>query len=837
MLALRSLASRLSEATDTTSAAELLAEHLLGLLPDAAARIYLLGPGDRCGTCNRARDCASRDRCFHLQTGVGEFTRPPGYVERIPQTDATWAATLAGNGPITPAAPPSELEVPAEAGSGRPTLLLPLIAAGEVVGAAGIRCDVLPDEQTASAVGAAMYLGATTFRVLSSLQTEGQRFKQILLVNELGRKVNSILNDDLLLRQAVVDIQRTFGFHNVMIFMRSGGTDRLVMRAQASQHVNPSRGETAVEVGQGIVGRACRRGRTELIQDVKEDPDFIDWFSDTKSEVAVPIQIGGVVEGVLNVENDRVHGFSESDRLVLETVAYQLAIAIENARLFGMVKEREDRYRVLVESNPGAVFHLDNAGRIIFTNPAATELTGFEKSDLVARAGGLADLAVEADRSVLDAAVSEALRGVEQHDLEFRVRHHDGSPRSVRVALQPLVGEDGDARGVVVLARDQTRENELQDQLRQSEKLSAIGSLVSGVAHELNNPLAGILGFAQLLLGRPTEEWKRQDVEKIEKNARRCQHIVENLLAFARQARMRKRLANINEVIDSVIRLNEYQFRMDNVEIQRDLDLRAPLLPLDVHRWQQVFINLAANAHQALVSSKEGERIIRFETRRRDAEMLIRVSDNGPGIPEEVKARIFEPFFTTKDAGTGLGLGICFGIVSEHGGTIDIDPSHRDGTCFRITMPIPAEAVEPEHVPAKKAKSHSEAGVSRRALVVDDEEYVCEVVGGALANHDYVVDTAPDAKAAIESIERNIYDVILSDVYMPGEMNGLELHDHLRQERPELAQRMIFLTGNILNESLMDSIAERGVRCIEKPFDIHQLAVTVNEVAGQGRVE
>jgi two-component system NtrC family sensor kinase len=828
MDALGTLAARLAETTDVPSAADLLAEHARRLVPQSGARVWLVAPGDLCATCMRARTCAARDRCLHLAADQGRFDLPPGHVERIPLADPGFAPAVAGR--ESTALPPEMAGVGGEAEG----LLLPLVAGGERLGVLGLRAPSIPPA-AGDALRVAACLAGSSMRALAGLQTDDRRLRQILLVNDLGRKVTSILNDDLLLRQAAIDIQRSFGFHNVMIFMRDGDPDRLALRAHASASGARPPPEGSVPIDRGVVGRACRRKATEVVADVARDSDFLPWWSDTRSEIAVPIQIGGAVEGVLNVESDRVDGFGESDRLVLETVANQMAIAIENARLFGMVKEREDRYRLLLESNPGAVFHLDETGRVTFTNTAASHLTGQGKTALAERLRTFSDLAVPEHRATLEQALGDALRGVARHDLDVRVQHADGHPRHVKAAFQPLVGEDGVPRGVVVLAIDQSREQELQAQLRQSERLSAIGSLVSGVAHELNNPLAGILGFSQLLLAKPPEEWTRQDVQKIERNAQRCQQIVENLLAFGRQARLRKKPADLNEVIDGVVRLNEYQFRMDDVAIERDLDLRVPKIPLDVPRWQQVFVNLAANAHQALVGSARTKgRKVRFETRRRGDEIVIRVSDNGPGIPAHLRARVFEPFFTTKETGTGLGLGICFGIVADHGGRIELAPDHGEGACFVITVPIPGESgAAPAAAPSAPAAA-SRDGRGRRALVVDDEAAVCEVVGGTLANHQYEVDMVADAEAALARIRERPYDVILTDLFMPGEMNGLGLFDVLSEERPALARRVIFLTGSTLSDQVADRIAGLGIRCIEKPFDIHELARTVNEVASAG---
>lgn len=825
------LASRLADATDVTSAAEFLAGHLLELVPGGGARVWLFGGGDRCGTCVRARDCGVRDRCLHLEASLGTFARPPGHDERIPRTDPMWVGPAEGRAPETPVSPPPQLEAHDSDEEGGVALLVPLLAGGEVVGVAGLRCPAPPSAEIETAVRIAAFLAASTFRLLLSLEMENRRCQQILLVSDLGRKVNSILDDSLLLKQAAVDIHRTFGFHNVMIFMRQAeGAVRLLLRAQASTYAMPSKLHSGVRLDQGIVGRACVRRATEIVSDVTQDPDFVSWFPDTKSEIAIPIQISGVVEGVLNVESDRIGSFGESERLVLETVANQLAIAIENARLFGMVKEREDRYRVLVESNPGAVIHLDAGGSIVFANPAASELTGREKDDLLTDGMTLTRLVRKESQTDLEEAISDALRGMPRRDVEIEIPHTDGNVRFAQASFQPLFGEQSEPQGVVVLVRDRTREKDLQNRLYQSEKLSAIGGLVSGVAHELNNPLAGIMGFAQLLLSRPTKEWTRRDVEKIEKNARRCRTIVENLLAFARQARLSRRLANLNEIIDSVLRLNEYQFHVDDIEILRDFDMRIPPLQLDVNRWQQVFVNLALNAHQAIVQADSPKRVIRFETRLKEDRVFVRVCDTGPGIPTEKRGRVFEPFFTTKEEGTGLGLGICYGIVTEHGGTIDLETTADEGTCFRISLPIEVQPLMPLPMEAEAKPTPSSTGLGRRILVVDDEEYVRDVIARTLESHHYAVDVVANGVSALQQIREHSYDAVLSDISMPGQYKGVELYDRVQEEWPDLAQRFVFLTGHMHDNALTAQIDARGGRCIEKPFDIHELARVVGKV-------
>ncbi len=831
---LGTLALRLSEATEPETAAERLLEWLReGLGPDVGARVYLLGVGDRCQLCPRQDRCAARDRCFHLTGTHGRFASPTLHDQRVPRLGTAWGEALMQSALPSPQPAPTEL-APAEGDESAPhALLIPLEAAGERVGIVGVRGTPEGLATLAGPLGVAAFLTASAIRLIGSLSTASRRFEQLLLVNDLGRKVNSILNDELLLRQAAVDIHRTFGFHNVMIFMVDGGRSHLELKAQASRFSVPARAHPRVKLGEGVVGRVHRSGRTEIVDDVTRDPAYVNWYPDTRSEIAVPIQIGGIVEGVLNVESDRVGAFGPSDRLVLETVANQIAIAVENARLFGMVKEREDRYRTLVESSPGAVLHLDSDGRIIYANPAACTVTGRSKGELLEGSGGLPELAISADREAVEAAITGALRGIRCRDLEFHIQHADGTLRWLTAALEPVVGEIGDPRGAVVLARDQTRERQLQEKLAQSEKLTAMGTLVSGVAHELNNPLAGILGFAQLLRGRPPTEWAHKDIENIEQSARRCQRIVESLLAFARQNRMTRRSANLNEIINGVLNLHEYQLRMDDIRIVRDLDPNLPSFPVDVTRWQQVLVNLTTNAHQAIVDADGKDRFIRFETQAREGHVILRISDSGPGIAESNRNLIFNPFFTTKESGTGLGLGICFGIVQEHGGRIELEESTGRGASFRITLPVTnaTEVALPVVMPA--APSPSGAGRGRRVLVVDDDVFVCDVVRRTLLNHRYEVVVAHTGAQALELAMDSNFDTILTDVRMPGDLDGIDLYDALVRKDPAFAARIVFMTGNILDSRTMERLEQISVRCVQKPFDIHELAGVVHDVSAQ----
>jgi two-component system NtrC family sensor kinase len=825
------LAARLAEAPDAESVGDALAEHLAEATPGGAVRVYVLAPGDRCGTCPRARECPTKDRCLHLVASHGAFASPPVHSERVPRTLPGWAEALTASRPQATLSPPPDLASGAR--SGDAVLLVPVRFGGATAGVAGVRTPAgapAPDGEQLSE--AAVLAGAALAASLARAEAQA-RFDQLVLVGDLGRKVNSTLNVDLLLRQAVVDVQRTFGYRHVSLFVVDQDARRATLRAHSSRYPRPGDGAESIALDEGIVGRAARAGRTVRVDDVAREADYVNWWPDTKSEVAVPVRIGGVVEAVVNVESDRAAAFDASDVLVLETAANQLANAIENARLFGRVKQSEEEYRALVESSPVAILQVDPAGRIAYANPAVEELTGYDRPTLLSRLSHASELAAPEGREALAEALARALAGKPQRGVEFRSIHADDRGRWVSAELQSL-SDSGGRKGVLLLARNVTRERELQDQLAQADKLKAMGEMVSGVAHELNNPLSGILGYAQLFLTRPTEEWPRGDMEKVEANARRCKKIVENLLTFARQQRSEKRPANLNEVVESVLALNEYPFRLDGIEIVRDFDPRLPQVSLDVSRWQQVFVNLATNAREAMLAARAPERRIRFVTRLRDDAIEVRVEDTGPGIPKDHVGRVFEPFFTTKEKGTGLGLGLCYGIVSDHGGTIGVESTPGAGATFVIRLPRSVPARDPAAPTRIDTAREARAGGGLRALVVDDEQVVRDVVTHVLELHGYEVSVARDASEAIEKVSREAYDVLLTDLRMPGELDGIGLARRLLETKPALGRRMVFMTGDILEHQAFHEIESMGLAYVKKPFDIRELARIVNEVTKDG---
>jgi len=373
-----------------------------------------------------------------------------------------------------------------------------------------------------------------------------------------------------------------------------------------------------------------------------------------------------------------------------------------------------------------------------------------------------------------------------------------------------------------------------QTQLIQSEKLSAVGQFVAGVAHELNNPLTAVIGFSDLLVQTSTDDKIRLHLERIAKNAHRCHKIVQNLLGFARQHPPERSLVAINGAIDEVLDIMAYDFRTGNVAIVREFQDDLPLILADRHQLQQVFVNILSNARQAIQAVRHDGRIV-IRTQLSAALVRIDLIDNGPGVRPEHLSRLFDPFFTTKPIGkgTGLGLSLCYGIVQEHGGTIRAQSELGQGATFVIELPVAPESAQLRDTDAALAPGGRRGGAGRRVLVVDDEEEILALTRELLRADGYEVETASSGEHGVAAVRRTRFDVIVSDWKMPG-MNGIQFYEHLLATDRAAASRVCFMTGDVINDSLQEFLRLQGRTCLPKPFSIKDFQDTVADLSERG---
>ncbi|MBI4240550.1 MAG: response regulator, partial [Candidatus Rokubacteria bacterium] len=361
-----------------------------------------------------------------------------------------------------------------------------------------------------------------------------------------------------------------------------------------------------------------------------------------------------------------------------------------------------------------------------------------------------------------DVAVEAMKAGAHDYILKERLVR---LPAAVARELREAEVRRAHVQSQVMLNETRERLDSATQKLLQAEKMTALGELVAGVAHEINNPLSSIMGYAQLLLGKDLPAEVRRRLETMLSEADRVARIVKNLLTFARKHPPEKNYLGLNGVIEKTLELKAYHFRVSQIRLEKNLAPDLPLTMLDFHQIQQVLFNLLNNAEQAIVEAARGG-TIRVSTRLVGDRIEARVADDGPGIPRDIQARVFEPFFTTKKEGkgTGLGLSLCYGIVQEHGGGIRLESQPGKGTTFVIDLPV----VREDPAPVEEAPRATPGAVPRlRVLVIDDEQSVQDFLVALLRERGHKVDTATDVPEALRKIAANGHDLIISDMKMP----------------------------------------------------------------------
>jgi len=474
-------------------------------------------------------------------------------------------------------------------------------------------------------------------------------------------------------------------------------------------------------------------------------------------------------------------------------------------------------------------------GTVIFSNSAHVQLFGYDPEG---EPPALEDFVAEGDAEVWSASVETALR--------------EGTWQG-RLTLQPLDGSEaipmaimlGSVRGALdeallfCVTRDIREELQRETQLRRAERLASIGTLIGGVAHELNNPLHAIQSFAELLLDEVNSESARADLVTISREAVRAAKIVSDLRMLARgtqqEAGERSRV-DLNDVVRHVLNTRRYHLEARNVELREDLT-RAPVVVMaEKGQLEQVVLNLVVNAEQAM-EEMERDSLLIIRTRPNDSGVSLHVIDNGPGIPGEHLERIFDPFWTTKEPGegTGLGLSLVLSIVTEHSGTVHVDSEIGKGTAFRIELPTVSEESEG---PAPE-KRFAPAARPLRVLIVDDEETIRSVFHRYLERRGHQVEEAERGEEALETIlaahaAGEDFDVIVSDLRMPG-MGGDELFRTLRDEGSGLQHRMLFMTGDAVGGDAARILATLEAPVIYKPIGLAEAAAEIERHAERRR--
>ncbi len=487
----------------------------------------------------------------------------------------------------------------------------------------------------------------------------------------------------------------------------------------------------------------------------------------------------------------------------------------------------ERNLRLVMDAVPDAIVVVDHAGRILEANEPAR---GMGATPGTTQRPTLFDSVNPDALALVQERLAAAFRGDVQR-LEVPLIRADGS-HGIAALLYAPVREGSAITRVLILARDVTDQRRSESQYQQAEKLAALGQVVSGVAHEINNPAAIISGFAQTLLLDDLKPEQRDMLQMMYDEATRIGRITASLLAFARAGGKQRALVDLNDIARRTFALRSYHLSTLNITVALDLDPGEPKIWADGSELQQLLLNLLINAEQALVTV-DPPRTIAVRSRADERDARLEIADSGPGIPTELRTRIFDPFFTTKPegVGTGLGLSICYGVARDHGGRIWVESEPGGGARFCVTLP--RDQREEARDPAAAPEPAPTAATGRLAvLVVDDEPSLREALLRFLQRRNIHGEGVADGWEAIRLLEHRDFDVIISDVRMPG-MSGREFLERLRRDRPELLARLVFSTGDAFTSETATLLKESGVPTVAKPFDFAVLERVVREVAGR----
>jgi len=606
----------------------------------------------------------------------------------------------------------------------------------------------------------------------------------------LGRALGGAIRFETIANHAADALAGLFAPDAVSVVLETGPRERFAVAA--------SRGTPRETLGAAFLAE-CHRTQ-EVVRSA--DPP----------RLAAPLIGAGLTMGLLVLEGAPGTSWDTGDEQVLAAVAAQVTIALQNVRLLTLLSAGKREWEQMVDAIGSAVCIVDDRGTVHRANRTFATLVN---TPVTALAGQSWQMLLppgwwDALGRLLDAQGQGA-------PCELR------DDRRLFVATTiPIGGDTGDERAAVLVLEDHTERRRLQEQLVQSEKMSAIGQLISGVAHELNNPLASVLGFADFLIeSGEVPPALDEPLRVIQQEAQRAASIVKNLLTFARRQDQGRRPVAVGEVLARTVTLLRNQLIQLQAEPVLEVADGLPEVLASPNQLQQVFVNLINNAAQAIAATgRPGTVTVR--ARLWLDGVAVDVADTGPGVPPEISQRIFEPFFTTKQEGqgTGLGLSICQGIVKEHGGRLSLQSTGRPGATFTVELPAAPAAVAGTAAPAAQAPVHA------RVLVVDDEPHIRHYMRATLEAWGHTVEVAVDGQDGLQRALGGDYDLIFTDVRMPG-MGGREFFETLRAGAPDAAARVVFATGDTISGDTLALLEQSGRPVLHKPFKLAELRATL----------
>ena len=635
------------------------------------------------------------------------------------------------------------------------------------------------------------------------------RISELFTLRELGYVLSDSFQPDRIVEQVVRYLRRFIQAQGVMVVLVED--DRWLRVAAAEGTLTEAAGRRVPRSDVSLLTAALDRGRIEVDQRLEAADVRVLYDMLVRSAAVVPLRSRNETLGAIAVTDHARGTFTTEDLWLLSTVATSASVVLANSKLFARVEHGRLQWETAFDALREGIAVLNADGTIQRANQALATMANAETSELNGKP--FAPLLFEDPGPALT-----YMRNVQSHGAASPPSATPGRHGGLlRLTLAPLGGAFGHGARVA-LVEDVTAQRAMEAQLIQSEKMAAIGQLVSGVAHELNNPLTSIAGLAELLLERePLPDSPRQHIRIIHDQAERAGRIVRNLLTFARKETAQQTLVDLNDVVGRTTSLVAYDLRLREIEIENQLSGDPVLVHGDPHELQQILLNLLTNAIHALAALPAGrERRIMLQTHQQEGEAVLEVMDSGDGVREDHRPRLFTPFFTTKPAGqgTGLGLSLSYGIAQSHGGNLSYRKAPTGGANFVLSLPL-----------ATTQRGGVFGDSTRHILVAGDDPALQRMVRALFAPDGHVVHAAPDPGQLRELLDSRDYDMVVADGEARADQNTSVL-ELLQRARPGWRGRMV-VVGALPSQT-------NPPRSLAKPLDIRRLRQMAEEILKTG---
>ncbi|MCE1245323.1 MAG: ATP-binding protein [Firmicutes bacterium] len=646
-----------------------------------------------------------------------------------------------------------------------------------------------------------------------------QRTFELEALYELSREIGHSLDYGQLLESVLNTVNRVMQYDIASYILCIEQKGRFVIRVNSAidkDLLSAYKSDILnrfLEMPSELMG-SCPLAPTCIVRGVDYDDNLPPSEQKIQSTYYLPLKMDDKVVGVFNISSLHVNSFTDEHIRILNTIALQASISLTQLKQF--IETRRTIFESILENIGSGVFVIDRDYFIKMSNSAANEMLKIlavtEEGNRIRSLGSFP----------IEELVNEILWG-RAYVRKEEIVISGFTNYYYSVAISPYKASDNRIIGAIVVVQNITEEKVASQQLMQLARMISVGELAAGVAHEINNPLTGILGFSELLLHDPKiEKDVKPIIEDIYSAGKRAAQITEDLLLFAReQKEVQKQVILVTDLVNKTIKLVESQYAKLGITIIRNYENQKLSIFGSPGKMQQVILNLLSNAKDAMVSARKGNNIVVSIYKDKDGKVVVSVKDNGPGIPLAIRERIFDPFFTTKDVGkgTGLGLSITFRIVSDHQGKILVESEEGSYTHFKISIP----GIQTDE-DKDKGKKEEEAPLKEefRILAVDDEVLILKFIQKYYQRLGYDVKTASTPHEGIKHVEKDYFDLVLIDFRMP-EMNGQELYEKLIAIRPDIKENIIIVTGDVLGDEVKGFLQKTNARYLLKPMDLKDL--------------